>query len=185
MPRPDRAPERVVRALEALENARPLDRVAAAVDRLAAPLRGTAGEVLRGAWFGHALHPLLTDIPIGLWPGAHLIALSGRHHLRATATTFMALGTAAAAPTLASGLAEWHTLPASARRTGAAHAALNIAAMALYATSTGARLARRHTTGALLGYAGTTVATAAGYLGGHLATAHRLGTVDPRLERPT
>jgi hypothetical protein len=28
---------------------------------------GAPKDVLSGAWLGHALHPLLTDIPIGVW----------------------------------------------------------------------------------------------------------------------
>jgi hypothetical protein len=28
---------------------------------------GAAKDVLSGVWLGHALHPILTDIPIGAW----------------------------------------------------------------------------------------------------------------------
>lgn len=182
--RPARAPEPLVRVLRAIERAGALDRPARALDAAAAPLDGAAGDALRGTWMGHALHPLLTDIPIGLWTSANLIDLTGRRHLRPTATAFMALGTAAALPTAASGVAEWGHLPPATRRTTALHAALNLAAVALYAASTAARLARRHRAGVILGLAGTTVATAAGHLGGHLATVRKAGTVAPGMTPP-
>lgn len=184
MPLPDHAPDRLVRAIESIEREPLLDRLAAAVDRAGRVLLpDRAVAPLRGRWLGHALHPLLVDIPIGCWTGANLIDLSGRAHLRATATTFMALGTVSALPALATGLAEWRAAPATARRTAALHAGLNCAGVALYGASLGARIRSRHRAGIALGYAGTVVATLAGYLGGHLATAHRLGSVDPRLLR--
>ena len=31
---------------------------------------GAPKDVLSGAWLGHALHPIMTDIPIGAWTSA-------------------------------------------------------------------------------------------------------------------
>ena len=31
---------------------------------------GPVKDALSGSWLGHALHPLLTDVPIGLWTSA-------------------------------------------------------------------------------------------------------------------
>src|SRR6266478_7667437 len=33
-------------------------------------------DVLNGTWLGHALHPLLTDVPLGGWSGTTLLDLA-------------------------------------------------------------------------------------------------------------
>jgi hypothetical protein len=34
---------------------------------------GAPKDVLSGAWLGHALHPIMTDIPIGTWTSSVLL----------------------------------------------------------------------------------------------------------------
>ena len=34
---------------------------------------GPVKDALSGVWLGHALHPLLTDLPIGTWTSAVLL----------------------------------------------------------------------------------------------------------------
>ena len=34
-------------------------------------------DLLRGAWLGHAVHPTLTDVPVGLWTAAVTLDLLG------------------------------------------------------------------------------------------------------------
>ena len=34
---------------------------------------GPVKDALSGTWLGHALHPLLTDLPIGTWTSAVLL----------------------------------------------------------------------------------------------------------------
>src|SRR2546423_4253089 len=50
------------------------DAVSSAVEPL---LRGPGAErgleLLRGGWLGHPLHPVLTDLPLGLWTGSVLL----------------------------------------------------------------------------------------------------------------
>ena len=60
-----------------------------------------------------------------------------------------------------------HLEDAEARRIGAVHAALNTAALVLYAASWSARR-HHHLRGIALGLAGATAATAAAYFGGEL-----------------
>lgn len=179
---PGGPPAWLVRGLHALEcDARldaPAARLAHAVDAVVPP---GAAEVLRGRWAGHTIHPILTDIPIGAWTGANILDLVGGRRARPIATGFMALGLVSAVPAAASGLAEWRSAGGATRRVGLVHAALNGASLCIYAGSLVARVRGRHGTGTVLGLAGTTVATAAGYLGGHLATVHRFGTVDPSI----
>lgn len=178
-------PSWLVRGLRALECDErldaPADRLARAVDTVMPP---RVTEALRGRWAGHSIHPILTDIPIGAWTSANILDLVGRRRSRSAATAFLALGLVSAVPTIASGLAEWRSAAGATRRVGVVHAALNGAAVCVYGGSLAARLCGRHGTGTILGLAGTMVATAAGYLGGHLATVHRFGTVDPAVTHP-
>ena len=62
-----------------LEAAEALDGPAAAIGRTVrgAIPEGPAKEALSGAWLGHALHPLLTDVPIGTWTSAVLLDFIG------------------------------------------------------------------------------------------------------------
>src|SRR5476649_213166 len=52
------------------------DWVKEAADAVQGPIRdafqqlGPAKDFLHGKWLGHALHPVLTDIPIGAWTTA-------------------------------------------------------------------------------------------------------------------
>ena len=178
-------PHWLVRCLRALERDARLDapaaRLAHAVDMSMPP---HVIEALRGRWAGHSIHPILTDIPIGAWTGANILDLVGGRRSRAAATGFLVLGLVSAVPTIASGLAEWRSATGATRRVGVVHAGLNGAAVCVYGGSLAARLCGRHGIGVTLGLVGTTVATAAGYLGGHLATVHRFGTVDPAVSVP-
>src|SRR5688572_28520904 len=58
---------------------------------------------LLGTWFGHPLHPALTDIPIGAWALAAgfdaYAGLRGGPQAEHTAATLIAIGAAAAVPT--------------------------------------------------------------------------------------
>lgn len=56
-------------ATRRLEEDERLDSVAAALARPGqAVSRGAVRSLLGGQWLGHALHPLLTDFPLGYWP---------------------------------------------------------------------------------------------------------------------
>jgi nitrite reductase/ring-hydroxylating ferredoxin subunit/uncharacterized membrane protein len=154
----------------------PAESVARAV-RAAIP-RGPVKDALSGTPLGHALHPLLTDLPIGTWTSALLVDLLGGREGRRAAERLVAAGLLAAAPTAATGLSDWaDTTPAddSVRRVGAVHAAANVVALGLYAASLAARRRRRHGVGVALGFAGAGVLTVGGHLGGHLSYAKAVG----------
>src|SRR3954462_10592262 len=56
-----------------------LDAIADVLERAARPVAGGAArDVLGGAWLGHALHPLLTDFPLGCWLASGLLGLVRR-----------------------------------------------------------------------------------------------------------
>jgi nitrite reductase/ring-hydroxylating ferredoxin subunit/uncharacterized membrane protein len=139
---------------------------------------GDVQDALSGRPLGHALHPLMTDLPIGTWTSASLLdAIGGRDAERA-ARRLVALGIAAALPTAASGLVDWaDTEPADdeVRRVGAVHAASNVLALTLYGASLVARHRGRTGRGRLLGFAGAGALAVGGHLGGHLSYAKGVG----------
>ena len=60
-----------------IEDARPLDPAVKAVRTVVNKLLGPQAvrDVLHGVWFGHPLHPVLTDVPIGAWTSAAVLDL--------------------------------------------------------------------------------------------------------------
>jgi nitrite reductase/ring-hydroxylating ferredoxin subunit/uncharacterized membrane protein len=140
--------------------------------------RGPVKDALSGSWLGHALHPLLTDVPIGTWTSATLLDLVGGPDSRPAARRLIAVGLLAAGPTAATGWSDWaDTEPADeqVRRIGLVHALANGTAVALYGASLVARRRGAHTTGVLLGLAGASAVGAGGWLGGDLAFARGVG----------
>lgn len=136
-------------------------------------------DALRGSWLGHALHPLLTDFPLGAWQSASFLDLFGGRIAHRPAQRLVGYGVLAAVPTAASGLAEWRATSGGARRVGVVHAAVNTAAMVLYTSSWLARRRGRHGLGVGLGVGGGLLATAGGYFGGHLTLVSKVATADP------
>jgi nitrite reductase/ring-hydroxylating ferredoxin subunit/uncharacterized membrane protein len=140
--------------------------------------RGPVKDTLSGTPLGHALHPLLTDLPIGTWTSAALLDLVGGRGARPASQRLIAAGLLAAVPTAASGLNDWaDTTPADdgVRRVGAVHAVANVAALGLYAASLAARRRGRHGRGVALGLAGAGALAVGGHLGGHLSYAKAVG----------
>jgi nitrite reductase/ring-hydroxylating ferredoxin subunit/uncharacterized membrane protein len=161
----------------------PAETVAKAV-RDAVP-KGPVKDALSGTPLGHALHPLLTDIPIGSWTASALLDLLGGSDARAASRKLVAIGVLASAPTAATGLNDWaDTTPASdsVRRIGAVHAAANVAALALYSASWAARRRGRHGRGVALGLAGLGALAVGGHLGGHLSYSKAVGVDQTALE---
>ncbi|PLS74793.1 MAG: (2Fe-2S)-binding protein [Actinobacteria bacterium] len=159
-----------------------LDRPAQVLGRVAdVVVAGRARSVLLGEPLGHALHPVLTDFPLGSWTSTSLLDLFGGRRARPAATGLLAFGIVAAVPTALAGLAEWQQATGPARRVGVVHAGVNTTALVLYSSSLVTRLRGRHTRAVALGLAGGIVATLGGYLGGHLSLVLKVGTADPAL----
>src|SRR3954469_9111079 len=140
--------------------------------------RGPVKDTLSGTPLGHALHPFLTDIPIGTWTSSLILDLVGGREARPASRRLIAAGVLASLPTAATGLNDWaDTTPAddSVRRVGAVHAVANVAALALYTASLGARRREKHGRGVALGLAGIGALTVGGHLGGHLSYAKGVG----------
>jgi nitrite reductase/ring-hydroxylating ferredoxin subunit/uncharacterized membrane protein len=140
--------------------------------------KGPVKDALSGTPLGHALHPLLTDLPIGTWTSASLLDVVGGRAARPASRRLIATGLLASLPTAASGLNDWaDTTPAddSVRRVGAVHAVANVIALGLYTASFAARRRDAHGRGAALGLAGMGALLVGGHLGGHLSYAKGVG----------
>jgi uncharacterized membrane protein len=171
------------RAAVALEQNAGLDPAVDRLRRVTAPLESSpAGSVLRGEWMGHALHPSLSDLPLGMWMATTALDLFGGPASREAAQRLVGIGLVAAAPTALAGWAEWRRADRPTQRVGVAHAALNATAVALYAGSWTARRRDRHRVGAVLALAGAGASGAAGYLGGHLTSVRKVSSRHPSFD---
>lgn len=155
-----------------LEHSGRLDPWVGRVRPLADRLLADAGRarVLHGVPLGHAIHPLLTDLPLGLWMSSTVLDLLGGPRAAPAADRLLGLGLLAAVPTAAAGLADWGRGDEQVRRVGVVHAALNSAALTLYGVSWVQRKRGARTRGVLTAVVAGVVATGGGYLGGHLTT---------------
>jgi nitrite reductase/ring-hydroxylating ferredoxin subunit/uncharacterized membrane protein len=149
--------------------------------------KGPVKDALSGTPLGHALHPLLTDLPIGTWTSAVLLDLVGGRGARPASRLLIGAGLAASVPAATTGLNDWaDTTPASdgVRRIGAVHAVANVTGLTLFAASLAARLRDRHASGVALGLAGAGAMAVGGHLGGHLSFARAVGVDQTALESP-
>lgn len=126
-------------------------------------------NVLSGTYVGHALHPLLTDLPIGAWSMATLLDGVGGESSETAADLLVMAGIATAVPTAASGSNDWSDTQGKERRIGLVHALSNSTAVSLYTASLIARKKGNRRAGKVLGFAGFGILMVGGYLGGHLS----------------
>jgi nitrite reductase/ring-hydroxylating ferredoxin subunit/uncharacterized membrane protein len=134
-------------------------------------------DILHGTWFGHPLHPPLTDVPLGAWTTALVLdsaAGSGKAAARA-ADTAIGIGIVGALGAAVTGLTDWHHTSGADRRVGLGHALLNTAALALYVTSLALRRRGARNLGRGLSTLGFVLAAGAGYIGGTLVYGKRIG----------
>ena len=174
-------PPTIVQLTERLEAARPLDVVAGAVQPLVDALLADPkrADLLHGMWVGHSIHPMLTDVPIGVWTSANILDFVGGKKSRKASQRLIAIGLLAAVPTAVTGWAEWGPLPRREQRIGVVHAVSNVSALALFANSGRARHKGSHAKGVLLGLAGSAALQLGGYLGGHLTEGRKVSSVHP------
>ena len=161
-----------------LEEASALDPVVNAVRPLAQALVAdpTRRDLLRGAWLGHALHPLMTDLPIGFWTSAITLDLVGGPDARSAARKLVGLGVLTAVPTAVTGWAEWSSTGQREQRVGVVHAVSNVVALTGFVGSWRARRQGRHAQGAALALASSAALGLGGYLGGHLVSACKVSS---------
>jgi nitrite reductase/ring-hydroxylating ferredoxin subunit/uncharacterized membrane protein len=156
-------------AVDRLENASPLDPVVDAVRGIVSkalapqPLR----DLLHGVWLGHPLHPVLTDVPIGMWSAAAVLDLMPG--TGPAPATLIGTGVIEAVPTAVTGLADWSDLHKPHQRVGVVHALANVTGLACYVASLSARAHGRAARGKAWAFLGLGAVMAGGYLGGHLS----------------
>ncbi len=133
---------------------------------------GAPKDVLSGAWLGHALHPIMSDIPIGVWTSAVLLDWTGGKDIRSASDRLILTGVLAAGATVATGWSDWADAEqgnAAVRRSGLVHAATNATATALMIGSVIARKRGARGRGKMLSLVGSAALGAGGWLGGHLS----------------
>src|SRR4051794_32687283 len=163
-------------AVEAVEGAVALDAPAKPLGKF---VRGRLArqplkDTLSGTWLGHAVHPVLTDVVTGSFLSSTLLDLLGGDDGERARRRLVAVGIAAAAPTVLTGANDWadaEPVDDGVRRAGIVHAACNSTALGLYTAS----LAGSSRRGAALRLAGAAVLMAGGYLGGHLTLRKGVG----------
>jgi uncharacterized membrane protein len=138
---------------------------------------------LRGEWLGHAVHPLLTDLPIGFWTSAIVLDALGGEQAQPTARKLVGLGVLAWFPTAWTGWAEWAAVTGQReQRVGVIHAVSNGAAIAAFATSWVARRRGNHKRGQQLALLGGGALSVGGYLGAHLIEVRKVSSSHPAFD---
>ncbi|MFJ5657378.1 Rieske (2Fe-2S) protein [Streptomyces microflavus] len=161
-------PGRILLGLDRVEHSERVDRLVDAVRTVvrAVPL-GSGRGLLHGRWLGHAVHPLMVQVPLGSWmSAAGLDFVPGQQR---AACMLVGTGLVAALPAAAAGWVDWAELRRPRMRVGLVHAAANAAGVACYGVSFVARARGRFVRGRWWGLAGLAAVSAGGALGGHMA----------------
>ncbi len=163
------------------------------LDKLASPIQnwllsffGQPGQprrklkdMLNGTWLGHALHPVLTDVPLGAWSGATLLDLTWLNNedegVARSADLTLVLGLAGATGALVTGLTDWSDLDGTDRRVGLMHGLLNGSITCMYLASLLLRLTGLRRTAIAFSTSGYLVSLFSAYLGGELSFAKGIG----------
>jgi uncharacterized membrane protein len=172
-----------IRLVDRLEAAQWPDRLADVyrplANAVAGPAEGGRNALLTGSWLGHAVHPILVQLPLGMWLSTTVLDLTGGVAARPAARKLLGLGVLATIPAVASGLAEWRQTAGGSRRVGLVHAAANTVGTTLMGISYLTRRMGGHGGGVLLTVAGNAAAGVAGYLGGHLTIVKQVASGSP------
>jgi uncharacterized membrane protein len=162
----------------------PLDRPADLLTRRSDAWRGRLADAMRGRPLGHALHPALTDLPIGFWTSAVALDLAGGRKHAAAAKRLVGLGVLSAAPTAVAGFADVPALEPAKRRVAVVHAVSNTVALFLFTRSWWARTRGHRGAGIVDGLLASAVATFGGYLGGWMAFGSATAAADAASSQP-
>jgi len=124
-------------------------------------------DVLNGTWFGHPVHPVMTDVGIGAMTIAAVLDLAGQD---TAADLAVATGIAGMAASAATGAADAVDAYGKPQVYATVHATLMVASLASYLASIALRLGPRggRPLARLLALAGYGAMTAGAYLGGDL-----------------
>ena len=128
---------------------------------------------LHGTWLGHPLHPVITDIPVGLWTIAVIFDLSylisRSHDWVSAADVTIFVGLLGALVAAVAGYTDWSDTIDRERRVGIAHGLLNTLVIVVYLVSFILRVAGgSRGLAILLAYVGYLLLLTAAFLGGDL-----------------
>ena len=143
------------------------------------PLGEKLRNFLHGTWFGHPLHPAITDIPLGAWTAASVLDVyeisTGDDSLAEGADLAVSIGLLGAVGAAFTGLNDWNYTSDKPRKVGALHALTNIAATGCYLGSWWQRRHGCREGGLTMGFTGYALSLVGAYLGGHLVFNERIG----------
>lgn len=132
-------------------------------------------SLLNGTWFGHPLHPAITDVPITAWVLTAIFdilwLISGAAFAAYGAFVTVIVGLLGALGAVVTGLTDWSDTYGSERRVGLNHALYNAVATVLYLVSFVLRLLGGpgdSIVSAVLGFIGLASVSYAAYLGGEM-----------------
>jgi nitrite reductase/ring-hydroxylating ferredoxin subunit len=140
-------------------------------------------DLLHGRIMGHALHPALSDLPIGLGAGAILLDLAGEHDAAGILGAGIVVSSVGAAVT---GVADWSVSDGRDRRVGLLHGILQTVALGMQCGSLALRWTGATVPAEVLLIGGFGLAAGSAYLGGHLVLGrgvmvdHTAWTTGPR-----
>jgi len=171
---------------EVVENQTWLDKLATPIQNWLLQFFGQPGQpnrklkdILNGTWFGHALHPVLTDIPLGAWSGTTILDLAWLNDeddgVARSADLTLLLGLAGATGAAVTGIADWSDQYDTDRRVGLMHGLLNLSIMLLYIISLLMRLTGQRRSAITFSTTGYLVSLLSAYLGGELSFAKGIG----------
>ncbi len=163
-----------------------LDKLASPIQNLLLAFFGQPGQpgrklkdILNGTWLGHALHPVLTDVPLGAWSGTTLLDFAWLANedegIARGADLTLLLGLAGATGAAVTGLTDWSDLDGPDRRVGLMHGLLNGSITLIYLTSLVLRLTGLRRTAITFSTSGYLVSLFSAYLGGELSFAKGIG----------
>jgi nitrite reductase/ring-hydroxylating ferredoxin subunit/uncharacterized membrane protein len=139
------------------------------------PQESALKDLLSGTWLGRPLHPMLTDVVIGVWTSASVLDILGGKRAERAAGQLVFIGNVAALPTIAAGLSDWAELWGAQQRLGSIHALGNATALSFQTLSFKARRGGKRKKARLLSLTAMTIAGASAYLGGHLSFVKGVG----------
>src|SRR5947199_5348014 len=134
-------------------------------------------SLLNGTWFGHPLHPVITDVPVAAWmitavfDVLWLISPTTFAWAARSAEVTVLIGLLGALGAIVTGLTDWSDTYGAERRVGLNHAIFNAIATILYLISFVLRLLAGpgdSMAAAILGFVGLVSLIYAAYLGGEM-----------------
>jgi nitrite reductase/ring-hydroxylating ferredoxin subunit/uncharacterized membrane protein len=136
-------------------------------------------DILNGTWLGHALHPVLTDIPVGAWTCTMLFDMLWLNDEQETtakaAEDTLLFGLLGAVGTAITGAADWSDQIDTDRRIGFIHGALNVSGALVNTASFALRKLGLKQAGIALSTVSYVTLFFTAYLGGELSFAKGIG----------